>query len=236
MLLHSKSNVLTTPQFWIYPLDSLASKTVTVIPEWASESESKRFLQLSAKRRYQYCTSRWLLRHALSERYNKPFTWWEIQEQKDRPPCITNLPQDLSISLTHTDRWLAITLAIDPIGVDIEYKKEREFIKSAALFMTDQEYVTFQQSPNKNEFYRIWCLKEAFYKANLEVQHTLSFNHIDTLQIRNDTQTSVFDLDLSDHHFVIFVKAQVDAASCFLFDEKSQNWLHSELTPSFSPI
>lgn len=73
-----------------------------------------------------------------------------------------------------------------PIGVDIELVKDKKnLIDLAEIFMSKKER-NLLKNYNINEridnFYRVWCAKEAYYKANTsEHQSKLKLNEVSIL-------------------------------------------------------
>ena len=104
-------------------------------------------------------------------------------------PYIKNR-SDLFFNLSHSEDYVACVISDAEIGIDIESgKRISERMKRTALdrvaksCFTEKEYVVYQESENKEEFFlKIWTRKESFSKAagiglgigfqNLEVLHT----------------------------------------------------------------
>lgn len=119
-------------------------------------------------RRQQYLCSRLLICKALSEQFNQPLHSWQIEERSDSVPVIHNLPKPGYISLSHSKELIGFALSADRLGIDLEYKKSsRDFNAAAELFMSAREIEAMpnQKTDLQDYFYRLWCAKEAIYKA-----------------------------------------------------------------------
>lgn len=79
-----------------------------------------------------------------------------IIERPDGKPVIKNLP--LFVSLSHSKNITVSAVSDNPVGIDIEYKSERDYIAIAERF--------FEVMPKDlDEFYALWTAKEAYKKA-----------------------------------------------------------------------
>ena len=108
------------------------------------------------------------MRHALSHHFPRGENEWEFIEQPDLPPIISNLPKNIYISLSHSDGFICFAISGSPVGIDIEAaNKQRDFLTLAETIMNNYEFDYFVQntSTQADLFYRIWCAKEAYYKA-----------------------------------------------------------------------
>jgi len=123
----------------------------------------------SSKRRNEYLHSRLLICSALSSLQPRiPDNSWRIDEQPGRAPVIHGLEFPLYLSLSHSHELICLTLSTLQTGVDVELMKpDRDFTEAAKLFMTDSELRQQPTTPKTRAqyFYRLWCAKEAQYKA-----------------------------------------------------------------------
>lgn len=72
----------------------------------------------------------------------------------------------LCFSISHTKGYVAACISDMPVGVDIEYKKDRDFIKYSKKLFCYNEYARFLDSADKKEFfYNAWSEKESFLKC-----------------------------------------------------------------------
>jgi 4'-phosphopantetheinyl transferase len=85
-------------------------------------------------------------------------------------PMLINAPFPLAFNITHSGDHCAIAVGYDvKVGVDIERPaSRRSWPAIAARYFHPQEAARLQQlAPSQGEidFYRLWTLKEAFFKA-----------------------------------------------------------------------
>ncbi len=137
--------------------------------EWLSISEQQRLHSINHKvKRREYLLSRRLMRHALSEHFQRPEAQWQFVEQARAAPRLDNLPAATFLSLSHSGGYICFAIASCRVGVDIEIiKSARDYLASAAFFMDDNELAQLsrQQATCTDYFYRGWCTKEAWYKT-----------------------------------------------------------------------
>ena len=122
----------------------------------------------SNKRRREYLHSRLLICTALSQHYQRPGNSWIIEEHDNAAPIIHNLPTVGHISLSHSHDLICFTLSPLKVGVDIERVQPRQNLKAMAeLFMNSSELKQLPTPETQQQlyFYRLWCAKEALYKA-----------------------------------------------------------------------
>lgn len=133
-----------------------------------SDSEIRRLNNIKTKNKHrEYLLSRALMRHALSQHFQLPESEWRFVEQSGSPPIISNLPEYIYLSLSHSGGFICFAIYDTPIGIDIEVvNKQRNFLALAETFMNDKELECLAQNESTQayHFYRIWCAKEAYYK------------------------------------------------------------------------
>lgn len=147
-----------------------------------SPSENQRLEAMqSATRRREFVCSRALMRVALSEIFDREQSEWQFVQQTNASPLITNLPEKVQTSLSHSHGLICFAISDCPVGVDIEVSdRTRNFTALASMFMNDVERAELsQQKTQASYFYRCWCIKEAYYKAlPPDQQEGLSFTRI----------------------------------------------------------
>lgn len=82
------------------------------------------------------------------------------------------------VSVTHSQDTIQWALSDVPVGIDCEYTKKRDHLLDIAQTTFSEAEVDFLKTltPAEQEvaFHKIWCLKEAFYKAaNLDLKTVL---------------------------------------------------------------
>lgn len=118
--------------------------------------------------REMYIASRWLLRKVLATYLDVAPTAVEfLRSAKGKP----YLPQGgFYFSLSHSGNWALLAVArAEFIGVDIEAANNtRDFMNIAESYYHAREFVQLQRlaaTEQNDYFYRLWTLKEAFFKA-----------------------------------------------------------------------
>lgn len=158
----------TEIRFWHTRTGSDASDNLPRLSQLPS-AQQRYFKNLRHKGRcQQYLSSRFLICTALSDLFDQPLNYWQIEERPNSAPIIHNLPTPGYISLSHSKEFICFALSSDRIGIDVEYQKvSRDFTSAAELFMnpSEQALMPATLAEQQDYFYRLWCAKEAFYKA-----------------------------------------------------------------------
>jgi 4'-phosphopantetheinyl transferase len=98
-------------------------------------------------------------------------------------------PQNLHISISHSYPFVAIALAENNIGIDLEQPKEK-MIKLQHKFCHPSDYQDITE--DKIEYLaKIWCIKEALYKADERKLWSFAQHYL----VLNWQQAKVFDDD-----------------------------------------
>ncbi|WP_141202206.1 4'-phosphopantetheinyl transferase family protein [Oceanimonas doudoroffii] len=153
---------------------------------------------------------------ALSRHYRRATTEWDIEERTNAAPLIHNLPVPAHISLSHSHHLICFGLSSFRIGIDVEWMKSgRRFREMAALFMSNEEVALLPEHPAELQryFYRIWCAKEALYKALTPAEQartTLTGLSYPAL-LENDSPWHLMQSRL-DHYRLAVVSEKVTAA------------------------
>jgi 4'-phosphopantetheinyl transferase len=145
-----------------------------------TEGDSEKFaLQLSAnelehaqqfkKKQHHFLATRALLRTALSLYTDIPAQELQIARTDEGKPFLTNAPHPIYFNLTHSGNFavLAVT-SRGEVGVDIETARNRSYLKIVERYFHPNEInylYTSAEAQREQIFYRLWTLKEAFFKA-----------------------------------------------------------------------
>lgn len=107
------------------------------------------------------------MRHALSQQFKLEPHQWSFLETPNSAPQVNNLPIGAHLSLSHSCGFISFAISFSPLGIDLENSaRQRDFSALAEQFMSQQEIARFQHEDAPSDyFYRIWCAKEACYKA-----------------------------------------------------------------------
>lgn len=162
----------------------------------------------STKRQQQYLYSRLLIVTALSHYYRRPTDSWQLEEQSSSPLTILNLPEPGFVSLSHSQNLICFTLAPGRIGVDCEQMKDkRNFRSMAELFMSKEEQRLLPDNEDelKRYFYRLWCAKEAHYKAlPASTQSETAFSALSYQTLKQHRSTwQLFETEIEDYQVAI---------------------------------
>lgn len=121
-----------------------------------------------ARGKEEYIASRWLLRSVLARYTRQNADTLELL-RTDKGKLY--LPAyDIQFSLSHSGHWAVLALGkVEMIGIDIEHiKSTRNLISIAEHYYHPDELARLQSLPSSEQqdyFYRLWTLKEAFFKA-----------------------------------------------------------------------
>ncbi len=204
MLSRLQNKRLIAPQLWV----TRVGGDNHALESWAnSHLQPSSLVRLqsisSVSKRRQFIKSRWLIQQVILSLYPETNTA-DIIEQKNAAPLIPLLSPDYYFSLSHSVDWIGFVLSPDKVGIDIEKKRDRK--NQAALaktFMTAAEYQLYQT--DEKLFYRIWCLKEAAFKAlSLEDQTAGSFFKLDTAAIFTQQHQHFIELTVSDYQLTVY--------------------------------
>ncbi|MGI6681484.1 MAG: 4'-phosphopantetheinyl transferase family protein [Bdellovibrionota bacterium] len=122
----------------------------------------------------QYIVARGLLRSYLSKKLSKPSSEINISVAKNGAILVHEIYNDSKIfaSISHSESKVIVALDNFPLGVDVEYKKERkDFLKLAKYaFNEREEFLKIKNAKTPKMqmelFYKGWTKKEALYKLN----------------------------------------------------------------------
>ncbi len=165
--------------------------------------QQQHYLRISSnKRQREYLHSRLLICLALSRHYQRPAKSWIIEEATNAAPIIHNLPSPAHISLSHSHDLVCFTLSPLKVGVDIEKVQPRQNLQAMAdMFMNSSELKRLPTSEHQRQlyFYRVWCAKEALYKALPKFEQSEAIlKKLSYLQLKSgqlEWQLSEFELE-----------------------------------------
>ncbi|WP_020208006.1 4'-phosphopantetheinyl transferase family protein [Gilvimarinus chinensis] len=134
----------------------------------AEQQTSQKFRHLDSQNRY--IISRLFCRTVLAQTLNISAPEIKLARSASGKPYLTNDESGLHFNLSHSGPWVALGVSqCGPLGVDIEYvQKKRPLLKIAEQYFHEQEIAKLKNlstAQQETEFYRLWTLKEAFFKA-----------------------------------------------------------------------
>lgn len=146
---------------------------------WMSDSEQARHARIAhAARQQEFVAGRIALR-ALLARHVPGTHWrdWQLEAPENMPPrirpCVATNPQlaaiePLRLSVSHSGGLLAVALADQPVGVDLEASQKPRMLDGLIdIVCTPREKSRIAQLPpslRQAAFDAIWTLKEAWFK------------------------------------------------------------------------
>lgn len=211
-------------QVWVARLGghTLKVEQDTILLLSPSEKLRLNVIKSTYKRR-EFLLSRALMRNALSQLFGRPQSEWAFIYHPDSAPIISNCPKPIFTSLSHSNGLIVFVTSLFPVGVDIELVKEKEnIIALADIFMSDDEIHSLKShSPKQQltEFYRIWCVKESYYKAFPAQQKPMKFNLISILDILdNHKDWSLIEDSIEQFIFSIVLKNKLSAITVSHYD------------------
>ncbi len=111
----------------------------------------------------QHKLGRRLLAHLLDKKYNIVD---EILVENGKPHLKNN---PIYFSISHSKFLVGIAFDKLPIGLDIEYKRKRDY--KAIL-----KYLNFDKEVSEDDFFQLWTTYEAEYKSGVK-EDLMSFNY-----------------------------------------------------------
>jgi len=165
-----------------------------------SDSEKARLSATkSPLKRREFLLSRALMRHGLTHRFGQDEGFWIFQTKRNHAPEITNLPQPVYTSLSHSKGLIGFAISETPVGLDLEIVNMKRNIDALAeVTMTQDEIYYLNQHPADKvlNFHELWCCKEAYYKSVSSLnQASIRFSNLSIMRMGNDTRSRHFLLN-----------------------------------------
>lgn len=113
----------------------------------------------------EHCLSYYLLDKILRDNYNVENRELEFISQK---PYLKS--REVHFSISHSRNFIAIAISSYNCGIDIEFIKERDFVKIARR-------MKFEECSSLDDFYKKWTEYEAAYKLNDEYKKIKHYNY-----------------------------------------------------------
>lgn len=170
------SNTLKLPDNWQLSGSKLLLCNMAELPADAfsnnlSQAELTRLLAIShPTQAHLYQQSRGLLRALLGQLLHESPAQIGFSISASGKPQLTQ--RALQFNISHSQHWLSIALATEPVGVDIEFiaaTPARPWLALAKRFFTANEYLHLTNQINDtliDAFYQLWTQKEAVLKAH----------------------------------------------------------------------
>lgn len=148
--------------------DLLSENLETLARHWLNPAQLKRLQTLSHPRRRQRRLQQQIAVSCLLHHYLPGKPAHTARSESGKPYLPRHRGWHFNIS--HSGSWLLFLLSdTGPVGVDIEVpEKTRPLLAIARQYFSARELThleTLSQPQQEREFYRLWTLKEAFFKA-----------------------------------------------------------------------
>ena len=183
-----------------------------------SASETARLASIrSPSRRLEYLVSRRLMREALGELFGAEARSWRFEERPGEPPLIADLPHGFHINLSHSKGLICFAIADTALGLDIEAcRRQRDYSRLARMFMTADERSELDRLADPCAFfYRCWCAKEAFYKAQPKAEQApLHFTGIAVADLDSGGDWRLIEGSIDEHYLVVAIRQGEIALHC----------------------
>ncbi|WP_176954940.1 4'-phosphopantetheinyl transferase superfamily protein [Rhodoferax sp. OV413] len=157
----------------VAPVAQCAAEAEQTDLQWLSAHEAHRVAHISAPlRRSQFLAGHWLARQALSAFAGAAAPQlWALAANAAGAPTVLGHPH-LHLSLSHSADWVVCAVSDAPIGVDIEAPaRARDWARLAPTVFSTAELKSAEgldAADALQYFYRVWTLKEAWFKSRGE--------------------------------------------------------------------
>ena len=140
--------------------------------EWLVAAERERLARMQSRpRREQFLAARWRARQLLAEVAGGAPQAWQLGAPADAPPTVEGCP-GWRLSVSHSGDRVAVALATDAVGIDLEVPRARRDIEGLIdLCCTEGEQALLAplQAPQRADlFHELWTVKESWLKARGE--------------------------------------------------------------------
>lgn len=159
-------------QIRLAPLAAFDALAALRDPAWLHDDERRRLdAMASPLRRRQFLAGHWLLRELAAEHHGGDAAAWLLTRDDHGAPRLqapTGIDAVLHASISHSSDWVAVAIAGEAIGLDIETGAKPRDLPSLAEFLFSPEecaaLVQVDDARRAAHFYLHWTLKEAWGK------------------------------------------------------------------------
>lgn len=150
-------------------IESLA----TVGLDWLLPAERQRLEKITAPlRRRQFLAGHWLVRDLAARCRGGTATDWQLENDQRGQPALRNRHARLGASISHSGGCIAVAVANQAVGLDLEYPgRPRDLLALARFTFSPEECQALEEAPmdrRVRRFLATWSLKEAFGKRSGE--------------------------------------------------------------------
>lgn len=150
-------------------IESLA----TVGLDWLVAAERERLEKITAPlRRRQFLAGHWLVRDLAARCRGGAAADWQLETDGRGQPALRNRNTRLCASISHSGGFVAVAVATQPVGLDLEYPgRPRDLAALAGFTFSPEECRALEDTPDEQrlrQFLSTWSLREAFGKRSGE--------------------------------------------------------------------
>lgn len=141
----------------------------TVGLDWLTAAERQRLESITAPlRRRQFLAGHWLVRDLAARCRGGAAADWQLENDGRGQPSLRLRNTRLCVSLSHSGGFVAVAVAGQPLGLDLEYPgRPRDLAALAGFTFSPEECRALADTPadrQLRQFLSTWSLKEAFGK------------------------------------------------------------------------
>ncbi|RYY74267.1 MAG: 4'-phosphopantetheinyl transferase superfamily protein [Gammaproteobacteria bacterium] len=153
---------------WLLDLASIDSEAIEKFSSLLSQDELERAQQFRTNRHH-FMATRVLLRKTLSRYTRLNAERLLFSRGLQGKPFLANSPVPLYFNLSHSRNFAALAVSsLGDVGIDIENTRQRDYLKIVERFFHPDEHkqlLECDETKREQLFYKMWTLKEAFFKA-----------------------------------------------------------------------
>ena len=153
---------------WLLDFSALTENQIANFSNLVSAEELAR-AQTFKRNQHHFLAARALLRKALAFYTGLPSASLEFARRAQGKPYLTNGPSPIYFNLSHSGNFAALAVTtLGEIGIDIETIRPRNFLAIAERYFHADELkqlLATTEAEREQLFFKLWTLKEAFFKA-----------------------------------------------------------------------
>ncbi|HEX5693231.1 MAG TPA: 4'-phosphopantetheinyl transferase superfamily protein [Arenimonas sp.] len=139
--------------------------------DWLTPAERQRLEKITTPlRRRQFLAGHWLVRDLAARCRGGAAADWQLESDDRGQPTLRNRGGRLAASISHSERFIAVAVATQAVGLDLEYPgRPRDLAALAGFVFSPAECQALEAAPadqRVRRFLSTWSLKEAFGKRS----------------------------------------------------------------------
>jgi 4'-phosphopantetheinyl transferase len=153
---------------WLLDFSALNENQIVKFSNSLSPEELTR-AQTFKHKQHHFVATRALVRKVLAFYTALPIHSLEFARREEGKPYLTNAPSPIYFNLSHSGNFAALAVTtLGEIGIDIETIRPRNYLAIAERYYHSDELQQLLATPEAEReplFFKLWTLKEAFFKA-----------------------------------------------------------------------